>query len=61
MTMLMQLSADALGAFAQPDQPDWLRAEASNEVQGFLFSAARSAAEIPKLLADFGQRASRAA
>ena len=32
-----------------------------HEVQGFLFSAARPAAEIAKLLADFGQRASRAA
>ena len=40
---------------------DWLRAEGCNEVQGFLFSAARPAAEIAKLLADFGQRASRAA
>ncbi|OAF06020.1 diguanylate cyclase [Bradyrhizobium centrolobii] len=43
------------------DQLDWLRAEGCNEVQGFLFSAARPAAEIAKLLADFGQRASRAA
>jgi EAL domain-containing protein (putative c-di-GMP-specific phosphodiesterase class I) len=43
------------------DQLDWLRAEGCNEVQGFLFSAARPAAEIEKLLADFGQRASRAA
>ncbi|MHB0766891.1 putative bifunctional diguanylate cyclase/phosphodiesterase [Bradyrhizobium sp. 5.13L] len=43
------------------DQLDWLRAEGCNEVQGFLFSAARPAAEIGKLLADFGQRASRAA
>ncbi|MBR0975236.1 putative bifunctional diguanylate cyclase/phosphodiesterase [Bradyrhizobium japonicum] len=43
------------------DQLDWLRAEGCNEVQGFLFSAARPAAEIAKLLADFGRRASRAA
>jgi len=43
------------------DQLDWLRAEGCNEVQGFLFSAARPAAEIGKLLADFGQRTSRAA
>ncbi|WP_027554577.1 bifunctional diguanylate cyclase/phosphodiesterase [Bradyrhizobium sp. Cp5.3] len=43
------------------DQLDWLRAEGCNEVQGFLFSAARPAGEIAKLLADFGQRASRAA
>jgi len=43
------------------DQLDWLRAEGCNEVQGFLFSAARPAVEIAKLLADFGQRASRAA
>jgi diguanylate cyclase (GGDEF)-like protein/PAS domain S-box-containing protein len=43
------------------DQLDWLRAEGCNEVQGFLFSAARPASEIAKLLADFGQRSSRAA
>ncbi|UWU80211.1 EAL domain-containing protein [Bradyrhizobium huanghuaihaiense] len=43
------------------DQLDWLRAEGCNEVQGFLFSAARPAAEIATLLAKFGQRASRAA
>ena len=43
------------------DQLDWLRAEGCNEVQGFLFSAARPAAEIGKLLADFGERTSRAA
>jgi EAL domain-containing protein (putative c-di-GMP-specific phosphodiesterase class I) len=43
------------------DQLDWLRAEGCNEVQGFLFSAARPAGEIAKLLADFGQGASRAA
>ncbi|TPQ40716.1 GGDEF domain-containing protein [Bradyrhizobium guangdongense] len=42
------------------DQLDWLRAEGCNEVQGFLFSAARPASEIGKLLAEFG-RASRAA
>ncbi|MGY3549876.1 diguanylate cyclase (GGDEF)-like protein/PAS domain S-box-containing protein [Bradyrhizobium sp. USDA 4472] len=43
------------------DQLDWLRAEGCNEVQGFLFSAARPAAEIARLLADFGERSSRAA
>ena len=43
------------------DQLDWLRAEGCNEVQGFLFSAARPATEIARLLADFGRRASRAA
>jgi diguanylate cyclase (GGDEF)-like protein/PAS domain S-box-containing protein len=43
------------------DQLDWLRAEGCNEVQGFLFSAARPASEIERLLTDFGQRASRAA
>ena len=43
------------------DQLDWLRAEGCNEVQGFLFSAARPAADIANLLAEFGQRASRAA
>ena len=32
------------------DQLDWLRAEGCNEVQGFLFSAARPAAEIEQLL-----------
>ena len=43
------------------DQLDWLRAEGCNEVQGFLFSAARPAGEIAQLLVKFGQRASRAA
>jgi diguanylate cyclase (GGDEF)-like protein/PAS domain S-box-containing protein len=43
------------------DQLDWLRAEGCNEVQGFLFSAAKPAAEIEALLFKFGQRASRAA
>jgi EAL domain-containing protein (putative c-di-GMP-specific phosphodiesterase class I) len=43
------------------DQLDWLRAEGCNEVQGFLFSAARPAAEIAALLAGFGSRASKAA
>ena len=33
------------------DQLDWLRAEGCNEVQGFLFSAARPASEIATLLA----------
>jgi diguanylate cyclase (GGDEF)-like protein/PAS domain S-box-containing protein len=43
------------------DQLYWLRAEGCNEVQGFLFSAARPAAEIEQLLFKFGQRASKAA
>jgi diguanylate cyclase (GGDEF)-like protein/PAS domain S-box-containing protein len=43
------------------DQLDWLRAEGCNEVQGFLFSAAKPAAEIAALLSKFGARASKAA
>ena len=43
------------------DQLDWLRAEGCNEVQGFLFSAAKPAAEIASLLFKFGRRASQAA
>ena len=43
------------------DQLDWLRAEGCNEVQGFLFSAARPADEIERLLSKFGARASQAA
>src|ERR1700737_2407033 len=43
------------------DQLDWLRAEGCNEVQGFLFSAAKPAAEIEQLLSKFGRRASQAA
>jgi diguanylate cyclase (GGDEF)-like protein/PAS domain S-box-containing protein len=43
------------------DQLDWLRAEGCNEVQGFLFSAARPAGEIEALLAGFRARASKAA
>jgi diguanylate cyclase (GGDEF)-like protein/PAS domain S-box-containing protein len=43
------------------DQLDWLRAEGCNEVQGFLFSAAKPAAEIEALLFRFGRRASQAA
>ncbi|TFV48216.1 EAL domain-containing protein [Bradyrhizobium niftali] len=43
------------------DQLDWLRAEGCNEVQGFLFSAARPAAEIEQLLLRFGAWESRAA
>jgi diguanylate cyclase (GGDEF)-like protein/PAS domain S-box-containing protein len=43
------------------DQLDWLRAEGCNEVQGFLFSAARPASEIAQLLQKFGNRASQAA
>jgi diguanylate cyclase (GGDEF)-like protein/PAS domain S-box-containing protein len=43
------------------DQLDWLRAEGCNQVQGFLFSAARPAAEVEQLLLKFGRRASQAA
>ena len=43
------------------DQLDWLRAEGCNEVQGFLFSAARPASEIGELLSRFGRHASKAA
>jgi diguanylate cyclase (GGDEF)-like protein/PAS domain S-box-containing protein len=43
------------------DQLDWLRAEGCNEVQGFLFSAAKPAAEIEALLSRFSRRASQAA
>ncbi|MBB5047836.1 diguanylate cyclase (GGDEF)-like protein/PAS domain S-box-containing protein [Rhodopseudomonas rhenobacensis] len=43
------------------DQLDWLRAEGCNEVQGFLFSAARPSADIDGLLSRFGVRASEAA
>jgi diguanylate cyclase (GGDEF)-like protein/PAS domain S-box-containing protein len=43
------------------DQLDWLRAEGCNEVQGFLFSAARPASEIATLLSGFAARASKAA
>jgi diguanylate cyclase (GGDEF)-like protein/PAS domain S-box-containing protein len=43
------------------DQLDWLRAEGCNEVQGFLFSAAKPAAEVEQLLRRFGRRASQAA
>jgi diguanylate cyclase (GGDEF)-like protein/PAS domain S-box-containing protein len=43
------------------DQLDWLRAEGCNEVQGFLFSAAKPAAEVEVLLSRFGTRASQAA
>ena len=43
------------------DQLDWLRAEGCNEVQGFLFSAAKPAAGIAALLSRFGARASKVA
>jgi diguanylate cyclase (GGDEF)-like protein/PAS domain S-box-containing protein len=43
------------------DQLDWLRAEGCNQVQGFLFSAARPASEIAELLVRFGAGASKAA
>ncbi len=43
------------------DQLDWLRNEGCDEVQGFLFSAAKPASEIAALLSKFGGRASQAA
>jgi diguanylate cyclase (GGDEF)-like protein len=43
------------------DQLDWLRAEGCNEVQGFLFGAAKPAAEITELLTRFDARVSQAA
>ncbi|WP_315761993.1 MULTISPECIES: putative bifunctional diguanylate cyclase/phosphodiesterase [unclassified Bradyrhizobium] len=43
------------------DQLDWLRAEGCNQVQGFLFSAAKPASEVEELLVRFGARASKAA
>ncbi|WP_022720212.1 bifunctional diguanylate cyclase/phosphodiesterase [Rhodopseudomonas sp. B29] len=43
------------------EQLDQLRAEGCNEVQGFLFSPGRPAAEIEGLLTKFGRRASQAA
>jgi diguanylate cyclase (GGDEF)-like protein/PAS domain S-box-containing protein len=43
------------------DQLDWLRAEGCNEVQGFLFSGAKPAAEVEQLLFRFGARATKAA
>jgi diguanylate cyclase (GGDEF)-like protein/PAS domain S-box-containing protein len=42
------------------DQLDWLRADC-NEVQGFLFSAAKPAAEVGQLLFRFGARETKAA
>jgi EAL domain-containing protein (putative c-di-GMP-specific phosphodiesterase class I) len=43
------------------DQLDWLRNEGCNEVQGFLFSAAKPAGDVAALLSRFGRRASQAA
>ena len=43
------------------EQLDALRAEGCHEVQGFLFSPARPAAEVAGLLVKFGRQASRAA
>ncbi len=43
------------------DQLDWLRAEGCNEVQGFLFSPAKPAAEVEQLLFRFGARETKAA
>jgi len=43
------------------DQLDWLRTEGCKEAQGFLFSAAKPAAEVDTLLSRFGTRASKPA
>jgi diguanylate cyclase (GGDEF)-like protein/PAS domain S-box-containing protein len=43
------------------EQLDRLRAEGCNQVQGFLFSAAKPASEVGALLTKFGRRASQAA
>jgi diguanylate cyclase (GGDEF)-like protein/PAS domain S-box-containing protein len=43
------------------DQLEWLRAEGYNEAQGFLFGAARPAAEVEQLLLRFCARAVKAA
>ena len=43
------------------EQLDWLRAEGCNEAQGFLFSAAKPAADIGQLLLRFGTRAAKVA
>jgi diguanylate cyclase (GGDEF)-like protein/PAS domain S-box-containing protein len=43
------------------DQLDWLRNEGCNEVQGFLFSAAKPAGEIAALFSKFEERRSQAA
>jgi diguanylate cyclase (GGDEF)-like protein/PAS domain S-box-containing protein len=43
------------------EQLDRLRAEGCNQVQGFLFSAAKPAAEVAALLSKFGRRATQAA
>src|SRR6185437_7547938 len=43
------------------DQLDWLRAEGCDQVQGFLFSAAKPAGEIAALFSKIGKRASQAA
>jgi diguanylate cyclase (GGDEF)-like protein len=43
------------------DQLDWLRNEGCDEVQGFLFSAAKPAGEIAALFSKFGAQASQAA
>jgi EAL domain-containing protein len=41
------------------DQLDWLRNEGCDEVQGFLFSAAKPASEIATLLSRFANRSGR--
>jgi len=60
---LLRLVADRLRSQAEGvetiDQLDWLRAEGCNE--GFLFSPAKPAAEVGRLLSKFGRHASRAA
>jgi EAL domain-containing protein (putative c-di-GMP-specific phosphodiesterase class I) len=43
------------------DQLYWVRSEGCNEVQGFLFSAAKPASEIAALFSRFESGASQAA
>lgn len=56
----LNISTTAEGVETE-DQLDALRAEGCTEVQGFLFSAAQPASEIPGLISNFGKRSSKAA
>ena len=56
----LNISTTAEGVETE-DQLDALKAEGCTEVQGFLFSAAQPASEIPKLISNFGKRSSKAA
>ena len=56
----LNITTTAEGVETQ-EQLERLRAEGCNEVQGYLFSPARPAAEIAALIARFGERASKAA